>query len=439
MSTQLPAPLRAVSLCAPLCAALLAGCGGGGGGDATPPAATLAINAQPQAASVLTDSTATFSVTASGPTLTYQWLRNGTAIAGATSASYTTGPAGYQDQGANYSVTVSSGGNSVTSTPAQLTLKLSADQQVFESLILAPNESHQLIWNLNYSGPEISGTNYAATDFAVLAQSPLTHGPQRYQQSARTNLAAALPVPALTPARVLKNGAILVVPTEAGWQSVSYVGSAVRSDTFAADGTTLAFSQTRSTYVTVPLAGLLAGSTDDFAHYHNSFFSNAAILNAGATYLPGAAYTKFTAVSTGDRHNAIDCAAATTDANISPCVTGSTLTAVMTAGIASASDGVTYQLADGAVSTVGGVQVWVATNPRPQSSTLSSTRQYRTYFQMNGNVYTGSLIKDGEVLGGSYYVSNPGAPLATDRLTFLPFSVRMNKAARDSIAAALTI
>jgi len=43
------------------------------------------------------------------------------------------------------------------------------------------------------------------------------------------------------------------------------------------------------------------------------------------------------------------------------------------------------------------------------------------------------------VLGGSYYVSNPGAPLATDRLTFLPFSVRMNKAARDSIAAALTI
>jgi hypothetical protein len=316
---------------------------------------------------------------------------------------------------------------------------LSANQKAFEDLILTPTGSHLMVWNLNYSGPETNGVNYAGTDFAVLTLSPLTNGPQTNQQSVRTNLASTLTLPTLPPTRVLKDGVILVVPSERSWQRVSYVGADVRSDSLASDGTTVAYSQTRTNYVTVPLTGVLAGSTDDFAHYHNSFFSNSAILRASATYLPGAAYVKYTAINTGDRYNAFDCAAATTDANVTPCKTGTTLAAELATGISSSSDGVTYHAADGATSTVGGVTVWVATNPRPVSATVSSTVQYRIYFQMNGNVYTGALIKDGQVLGGSYYVSNPGAPAIADRLTFLPFNLRMNKAARDSIAAALTI
>lgn len=438
MSTALQAPLRA----AWLLVAVLAGCGGGGGGGgdaAAPASAAPTITAQPLAASVLTDSTATFSVTASGPGLSYQWLRNGTPIPGATSSTYTTGAVGYQDSGATYAVTVTSGRDSVTSAAAPLTLTLSANQQAFEDLILTPNGSHLMVWNLNYSGAETNGVNYAGTDFAVLAQSPLTHGPQTNQQSVRTNLASTLALPALPPTRVLKNGVILVVPNERSWQRVSYVGADVHTESLASDGTTVAFSQTRTNYVTVPLTGVLAGSTDDFAHYHNSFFSNSAILNPSATYLAGAAYVKYTATNTGDRYNAFDCAAATTDANITPCRTGTTLAATLATGISSSSDGVTYHDADGATSTVGGLNVWVATNPRPVSATLSTTVQYRIYFEMNGNVYTGALIKDGQVLGGSYYVSNPGAPAIADRLTFLPFNLRMNKAARDSIAAALAI
>jgi len=436
MSNELPAPVRA----AWLLVALLSGCGGGGGGgDVAAPAHGPTITAQPQAASVLTDSTATFTVSAIGSGLSYQWLRNGVPISGATASTYVTGAVTYQDHGAIYAVAVSDGNGSVISAAAELTLKLSANQQAFEDLILAPNGSHQMIWNLNYSGPETSGVNYAVTDFAVLSQSPLTHGPQTNRQSPRTNLAATLAMPVLAPQRVLKNGGILVVATEQNWQRVSYVGSDVRTDTLNADGSTVAYSQTRTDFVTVPLTGVLAGSTNDFAHYHNSFFSNAAILNAGATYLTGAAYVKYTATNTGDRYNAFDCAAATSDANISPCRTGTTLAAELTTGISSVSDGVTYHLADGVTSTVGGLNVWVATNPRPVSATLSSTVQYRIYFEMNGNVYTGALIKDGQVLGGSYYVSNPGAPAIADRLTFLPFGIRMNKAARDSIAAALAI
>jgi len=116
-----------------------------------------------------------------------------------------------------------------------------------------------------------------------------------------------------------------------------------------------------------------------------------------------------------------------------------TLAAAMAAGIASVSDGKTYVTADGTISTVGGLPTFVATLPRPVSATLSTTTQYRVYFELNGNVYTAVLIRDASVLGGSYWVSNPGAPLITDRLTFLPFNIRMNKAARDSVAAALTI
>ena len=91
----------------------------------------------------------------------------------------------------------------------------------------------------------------------------------------------------------------------------------------------------------------------------------------------------------------------------------------LTTGLTSVSDATTYVLADGIVGTVGGVPVWVATVARPQSSTLSSTPQYRTYFELNGNVYSGSLIKDGAVLGGSYYVSNPAGATVADRLLVL--------------------
>ena len=240
-----------------------------------------------------------------------------------------------------------------------------------------------------------------------------------------------------TALRILKNGAILLVPTTQSSSIASYVGSDVRIDYLATDHTTVAWSQIRTDYATVPLTGVLAGSNNDYAHFHNSVFSNPAVLKPASTYLAGASYVKYTAIANGDRYSTFDCAAATTDTNITPCRSGTTLTDVMTTGITSISDVATYVLADGVVSMVGGIPVWVANTARPQSSTLGSTPQYRVYFQLNGNVYTGSLIKDSAVLGGSYFVSNPAAATVADRLTFLPFQIRMNKAARDSVAAAL--
>jgi beta-galactosidase len=90
----------------------------------TPPT----IGTQPTNQTVTAPAAATFSVTASGTGLTYQWRRNGVDISGATSASYTTPATVFAtDNGALYSVVVSNAGGSVTSSNATLVVNPTAD------------------------------------------------------------------------------------------------------------------------------------------------------------------------------------------------------------------------------------------------------------------------------------------------------------------------
>lgn len=428
-----------------LIAVLIAGCGGGGGGGDQPTAPVMpAITAQPQSQSVLTGATGTFTVSASpSADATYQWKRNGVAIAGATGPAYTTPPATYLDSGAQYSVVVANTAGSVTSASALLTLALSANQRAFESLSLSPNPgSYRLRWNLNYAGPQIVGMNYAYSDYAVLNASPLTNGPQVNAQSAPLNITSSLDLTNLVnsaPTRVLKNGKILVAPGTLESSRVSYVGSDVKVESLAADATTEAFTEIRSDYSSNPLTGVVASAPAEFAQWYNSFFSNKLILKPGNTFLEGSAYLKYTATNLGDRYEVFDCVGTTAGTNVAPCLSGTTLTAALTTGMVSDSDLKTYHLADGTVTTVSGVPVWVATAERPQWASLSSIVQYRIYFQLNGNVYTGTLIKDGTRVGGNYWVSNPSAAAVEDRLTYLPYQIRLNKLARDSIVNAMAI
>jgi len=102
-------------------------------GSVTSAAATLTVKAvavaptvltQPQASSALDGGTATFSVGVSGTgPFTYRWQRNGTDIADAMGASYTTPVLALADTDAVYSVVVGNGGGSVTSSTAALTVK----------------------------------------------------------------------------------------------------------------------------------------------------------------------------------------------------------------------------------------------------------------------------------------------------------------------------
>lgn len=389
---------------------------------------------------MLTDATATFSVTAIGSGLSYQWQKNGAAITGATAATYTTPAVTYRDHGAQFAVVVSNAEGSTTSAVAQLSLGLSPDQQAFERLSVASGVGRAR-WNLNYSGPQASGINYAYFEQAHPLVSPLTTGPQVAKYSAPQNMTRSLAITLGSPVRVLKNGAIVLVPSTQAAIRTSYVGSSVQVEALAEDNATPAYTETQSSFSFVPLTGAIGTTPSELAQWHNSFFSNVAVLNRAVTYASGAGYLKYNAVNKGDRYDAFDCAGATAGANVSPCLSATTLEAALIAGLTSSSDMRTYRLSDGIMTTVAGVPVWVATSPMPlpASVTLNSTVRYRIYFQLDGNVYTGALTRDGTALGGSYWVSNPSGATVEERVTFLPYQIRLNSAARDSLIAAMAI
>jgi hypothetical protein len=84
---------------------------------------TPSITTQPTSQTVTAGQTASFSVVAAGSApLSYQWQKNGVAIPGATSSSYTTPATTSSDNGAQYSVVVSNTAGTVTSSAATLTV-----------------------------------------------------------------------------------------------------------------------------------------------------------------------------------------------------------------------------------------------------------------------------------------------------------------------------
>ena len=115
-------------LCPVVLLTALVGCGGGGsstttstGGGGNP--TSVSITTQPASTTVQEQKTAQFQVQAAGGSnLTYQWQKNNTAISGATQSSYSYGPAQLADSGASFTVVVSNGSSTVTSSPAVLSV-----------------------------------------------------------------------------------------------------------------------------------------------------------------------------------------------------------------------------------------------------------------------------------------------------------------------------
>ncbi len=107
--------------------ALLGGCKQSPEGleQAPPPLVAPAVATAPQALAVEAGQPASFSVTLSAGTepVRYQWQRDGTAIAGATSASYTLTTTTEADNGARFQVQLSNAAGSVTSAAALLTVR----------------------------------------------------------------------------------------------------------------------------------------------------------------------------------------------------------------------------------------------------------------------------------------------------------------------------
>lgn len=125
---------RLLAILSWLAVVTLAGCGGSSGSDATSTgstsnattttdsAAAPAIATQPASVSVTAAASASFTVSATGGgTLAYQWRKGGSAIGGATAATYTIVATTAADAG-SYDVVVSNSAGSVTSAAATLTV-----------------------------------------------------------------------------------------------------------------------------------------------------------------------------------------------------------------------------------------------------------------------------------------------------------------------------
>lgn len=96
---------------------------GGGNSKTVNTVVAPAITTQPANQTVQAGQAATFTVAATGTApLSYQWQKNGTAVAGATSASYTTPATTNGDNGAQFNVVVSNSAQAITSSNAVLTV-----------------------------------------------------------------------------------------------------------------------------------------------------------------------------------------------------------------------------------------------------------------------------------------------------------------------------
>jgi len=115
----------------------------------TSAAVSPAITTQPASQTVIAGKTASFTVAATGTApMTYQWSKNGTAISGATSSSYTTPAETTADNSAKFTVAVSNTAGSATSNAAVLTVSAS-------SLLLNSSASSLSFGSVNVSS---SGT-----------------------------------------------------------------------------------------------------------------------------------------------------------------------------------------------------------------------------------------------------------------------------------------
>ncbi|WP_233831423.1 hypothetical protein [Paraburkholderia sp. ZP32-5] len=314
------------------------------------------------------------------------------------------------------------GGSSSGSGSAAATANLSDAQKNYESFALASNgglhflESSFTFTTLSTNTVSIGTDSRFFSEDSSIPQSP-ANGTQTLTETL-TSLSSTLKAPASVQDRFVINGAIYGggIPGQA---QVSYTGPNVQIDYLATDGKTVVRTVLGTSYSVVQLSGLISASPSEL-------FTNSAIgaltntlngqplYNKQANWESGSAYVKVVRHVVGDELFTYDCTApATTSNNPTPCsATISTLESLFP--YASTTDNKTYQLTDGQIVTLAGVRAWVSNTPLN-----GPTTDYRVYFQYNGGIYAGYVIKDGTTLqiaplgGGTpqdnYYVLNNAA------------------------------
>jgi hypothetical protein len=193
----------------------------------TPAPVAPSITSEPVNQTVTVGQSAAFSVTATGTApLTYQWLKSGQPIAGATSSTYTTPATTTSDNGSQFSVTVSNSAGSVTSNAATLTVNALAGQ-------LTSSTSALSFGNVNVSSSNSQSTTLTNTGNATVTISKITFSGAGFSAS---GVSAGL---ALTPGQTATAN-VTFAPAAAG----SVAGSIVVTSNAANSPTTITLSGT---------------------------------------------------------------------------------------------------------------------------------------------------------------------------------------------------
>ena len=116
----------------------------------------IAPNQHPVSTAVNVGQSASFSVTATGGALNYQWQKNGVNIAGATSSTYTTPVTVAADNGALFSVVVTNSAGSLTSGNAVLTVGNSSPVIVLQPRDRAVEEGQTAAFSVQAAGTGLS-------------------------------------------------------------------------------------------------------------------------------------------------------------------------------------------------------------------------------------------------------------------------------------------
>ena len=183
------------------------------------------ITSEPASRSVTVGQTASFSVVASGTApITYQWLKSGQPIAGATSSTYTTPATTSSDNGSQFSATVSNSAGSVTSNAASLTVNALAGQLTSSTSALA-------FGNVNVSNSSSQSTTLTNTGNSTVTISSITVSGAGFSAS---GLSAGL---ALAPGQTATAN-VTFAPAAAG----SVTGSVVVTSNAANSPTTITLS-----------------------------------------------------------------------------------------------------------------------------------------------------------------------------------------------------
>ena len=314
------------------------------------------------------------------------------------------------------------GGSSSNSGSTASTSNLSDAQKSYESFALTSKGGlHFVEGSLSFSTNSAGALSVGSSSTFFTTDSSIAQSPSTGIQSliaGTTSLSSTLKVGTVSNGRQVVNGTVYVgaVPEQA---RISYVGPNVQADYLATDGGTVMRTFLGTSYTVVSLSGLISASPSElFTNSALGLITNTingqTLYNAQANWQAGAAYIKVVRQTVGDELYTYDCASPSTTGNSpTPCsATISTLESFFP--YASTTDGKTYQLSDGQIVTLQGVRAWVA-----NSVLGGSTTDYRVYYQYNGGIYAGYMIRNGTTvqiapLGGgtpqqNYYFLNNAA------------------------------